>query len=99
MLRLLLSAIILTACADSNKDNTGEEILTYFTSILYNDTYTNYINTMMNQTIVCDYDVDRNLDGKYDEKDRALTQALSPIRPYTASTIPSPSTTWNPLAG
>ena len=53
------------------------DILTFFTSILYNDTYANYVNTMTNQQIVCEYDVDRNLDGKYDEKDKEVSNRLN----------------------
>ena len=53
------------------------DILTAFTSILYNDTYCHYINTMTNQACVCDYDVDRNLDGKYDDKDKEVTNRLN----------------------
>lgn len=35
---------------------------------------------MTNQTVVCDYDADRNLDGKYDEKDKELANRLSSFR-------------------
>lgn len=53
------------------------DILTAFTSILYNDSYAYYTNTMTNQVGVLEYEVDRNFDGKYDENDQEVTNRLN----------------------
>lgn len=53
------------------------DLLTAFTSVLYDDSRSYYINTMTGQRCECIYDVDRNFDGKFDEKDKEVKNHLN----------------------
>lgn len=53
------------------------DILIAFTSVLYDNSHSYYKNTMTGQRGDCLYDVDRNFDGKFDEKDKAVRNHLN----------------------
>ena len=55
----------------------SSDIATAFTSILYDDSHLRYENTMTGQRSDCLYDVDRNFDGQYDEKDKVVKNRLN----------------------
>lgn len=59
--------------------NTGgsSDISTAFTSILYDDSHLRYKNTMTGQQSDLLFDVDRNFDGRYDEKDKEVKNRLN----------------------
>jgi hypothetical protein len=51
----------------SNDDGGSDDIVLYMSSIIANRQYERVQNPLTNQTITERYDVDRNLDGKFDE--------------------------------
>ena len=53
----------------SNNDGGSDDVVLYMTSIIANRQYERVQNPLTNQTITERYDVDRNLDGRFDEKD------------------------------
>ena len=53
----------------SNDDGGSDDLVLYMSSIIANRQYERVQNPLTNQTITERYDVDRNLDGKFDEKD------------------------------
>ena len=55
----------------------SSDVTTAFKSILYDDSHLCYKNTMTEQYIDCFYEVDRNFDGKYDEKDKEVKNRLN----------------------
>lgn len=55
----------------------SSDVTTAFKSILYDDSHLCYKNTMTGQYIDCFYEVDRNFDGKYDEKDKEVKNRLN----------------------
>ena len=66
----------------------SSDVVLFITSILCNKADIYYENTLTGQKIKCTYDVDRNLDGKFDEKDAEVKYNLNfalLISPYSFS--------------
>ncbi len=55
----------------------SEDLLTAFRSVLYNVSNTTSENTLTGQRSESFYDVDRNFDGKFDEKDKEVKNRLN----------------------
>jgi hypothetical protein len=55
----------------------SSDIVVFLTSMFANKPDLYYENTLTGQRIKCSYDVDRNLDGKFDEKDRDVKLNLN----------------------
>ena len=53
----------------SNDDGGSDDVVLFISSIIANRQYERFQNPLTHQTIVERYDVDRNLDGKFDDKD------------------------------
>lgn len=53
----------------SNNDGGSDDLALYMSSIIANRQHERFQNPLTNQTVTERYDVDRNLDGKFDEKD------------------------------
>ena len=54
----------------------SSDIVTAFLSVLYDDSHLYYINTMTGQRCDCIYDIDRNFDGRFDDKDKEVRNRL-----------------------
>ena len=53
----------------SNDDGGSDDVVLFISSIIANRQYERFQNPLTRQTITERYDVDRNLDGKFDDKD------------------------------
>ena len=77
----------------SNDDGGSDDIVLYMSSIIANRQYERVQNPLTNQTITERYDVDRNLDGKFDEKDAQVDYSdlnfaiLTSKRSYSCSNM------------